>query len=150
MKFCLTPGQWRAHCSRTVAKAHTVPQSSLKEIAEGGHVRWFVPSIKGLKEHGTAFRPVRRGVGVASTFTGFCARHDDQIFSPLEKFPLEGSPEQCFLVGYRALARELHIKSAVVRHFAGLEDLSDGLGSVGSALQSEQKWVRIGLTVWCS
>ncbi len=54
--------------------------------------------------------PVLRGIKRASTFTGFCAKHDNNIFSPLENKAFTGTPEQCFLIGYRAIARELYNK----------------------------------------
>ena len=135
-KVCLAPEKWRQSCSRTVCKAHTVPRSSLNLIAEDGHVLSFKPNLRNLKKHGPAMPPQRQGVGSASTFTGFCAKHDDQIFSPLEKAPFEGTPEQCFLVAYRALARELHVKSAVASFNNSLGDPSDSLGPLPQPAQS--------------
>ena len=64
--------------------------------------------------------PELRGINQASTFTGFCARHDDTIFAPLEKQTFSGTPEQCFLLGYRALAREFHAKRAAAAALPGL------------------------------
>ena len=77
----------------------------------------FVPNAVNLERHGPALRPQRLGVRRASTFTGFCSKHDDAVFAPLEKQPFTGAPEQCFLLAYRALARELHLKQATLRYW---------------------------------
>ncbi|WP_251106539.1 hypothetical protein [Alloacidobacterium dinghuense] len=62
-----------------------------------------------FKTHGVV-KFKRIGINEASTFTGFCAVHDDRTFAPLEKQPLTASPEQCFLMSYRAICRELFQK----------------------------------------
>ena len=117
---CSVPPQWMSACSARIVKAHTVPHSSLKRIADNGHVMSFVPNVTNFKQHGSAVPPQRRGIRMASTFTGFCGKHDDAVFSPLEKVNFSGTREQCFLVAYRALARELYLKSVNARFFSEL------------------------------
>jgi hypothetical protein len=51
------------------------------------------------------------GLNFASTFTGFCSNHDGQLFSPVENKIFVTQQEQCFLLGYRAIARELYTKN---------------------------------------
>ena len=118
-KTCLAPEGWRSDCS-TTARAHTVPRAgSLRHIARNGHVYSFVPSPEKLiKHHGVCFLELR-GINRASTFTGFCSKHDDAIFAAIEKQPFSATPDQCFLLGYRALAREIFTKQAA----ASLVDL---------------------------
>lgn len=70
--------------------------------------------------------PERFGVNEASVFTGFCSVHDDQIFAPLEKTEFSGSAEQCFLLAYRALARELFAKQGAVRNIPLLKEMDRG------------------------
>ena len=112
-KTCLAPEGWRSDCSKTVARAHTVPRAgSLSHIAREGHVYSFVPSLENLKKHHGVCFPELRGIKRASTFTGFCSKHDDAIFAAIEKQPFSAAPEQCFLLGYRALAREIFTKLA--------------------------------------
>jgi len=57
-------------------------------------------------------KPQLVGIGRASTFSGFCSFHDDKIFGPLEKESYSGMLNQCFLLGYRAIAKELYAKEA--------------------------------------
>ena len=114
---CSAPPQWKHNCDARIVKAHTVPQASLSRIAVNGHVLSFLPNAASLEEYGPALPPQRRGIRLASTFTGFCAKHDDSVFAPLEKVPFTGTSEQCFLLAYRALARELYLKKAILRYW---------------------------------
>lgn len=51
------------------------------------------------------------GINIASTFTGFCHKHDREIFRLIDDFDFDyNSPEQCFLYCYRAFARGYHKK----------------------------------------
>ena len=119
-KTCLAPEGWLSDCSKTVARAHTVPRAgSLRHIARDGHVYSFVPSLEKLKKHHGVCFPELRGINRASTFNGFCSKHDDEIFAAIEKQPFSATPEQCFLLGYRELAREIYTKRAA----ASLTDL---------------------------
>ena len=72
-------------------------------------------NLENRTENQGVFDLKRLGIEQASTFAGFCARHDNAIFAPLEKQTFCGTPEQCFLLGYRALAREIYSKRAVVQ-----------------------------------
>ena len=112
-KTCSAPAQWQGECSEKIVRAHTVMRShSLKAIARNGHVYSFVPSMEKIGQGNGAIEPELRGINQASTFSGFCSTHDDKIFAPMEKNAFECSDEQCFLVGYRAIARELYTKAA--------------------------------------
>jgi hypothetical protein len=55
------------------------------------------------------------GVNKASTFTGFCQRHDTELFRPLETEPFTASKEQLFLLAYRALSKEVYAKRFAIR-----------------------------------
>ena len=146
-KECLAPQQLHSACRGKVISAHTVSRSSLEKIAENGHVLSFVPSVSNLLKHGSAIKPQPQGVGRASTFTGFCEKHDNLIFSPLEKSSFIGSPIQCFLLAYRALARELHIKNAAADHNQRLTNLSKDLGPIGKLIQPRQDSFQLGTEI---
>jgi len=114
-KYCLAPEFMKPQCSGTIVKAHTVPKSgSLQKIAHNGHVYSFVPSLENLNKYGGKLQPELIGISKASAFTGFCTVHDNNIFSKIEKEPFLASQEQCFLLAYRALAREIYMKKAQV------------------------------------
>ena len=115
--MCCAPPNARHDCVPKIVRSHTVPRSSLSHIAEKGHVLSCRADVISLKTHGTAPPPKPRGIQNASTFTGFCARHDHDIFRPLETAPFTSTPEQCFLLAYRALARELYLKTNTRVHY---------------------------------
>ena len=128
-EICLAPDSWRNMCSDKISRAHTVPKSgSLKRIAREGCVYSFLPppSLEKRKETQGTLIPKLRGIQQASTFTGFCAQHDNAIFAPLENQTFCGTPEQCFLLGYRALAREIYNKRAAAKSPDILRDMDKG------------------------
>ena len=124
-KTCLAPDAWRQDCDGKISQSHTVPKSgSLRIIARDGLVYSFVPRLEAQRKHQVKVAPQLLGIKRASTFTGFCAKHDNNIFEPLEKKTFTGTQEQCFLLGYRALAREIYTKTAAssselsaIRHY---------------------------------
>jgi len=124
-KTCLVPDGWSKACVGRPIRAHTIPRStSLRRIARDGHVYGFVPTFEKLSQYNGRVPPELIGVNRASTFTGFCATHDAELFRPLEKESFKGSPEQCFLLSYRALAREIYTKIASMS-LSGLRSESD-------------------------
>ena len=48
----------------------------------------------------------KRGTGYASTFKGFCNKHDTEVFTPIEQHLYTMSEEQNFLFAYRAFVYE--------------------------------------------
>ncbi len=112
-EYCSAPDAWHHECDKKIVRAHTVPKSSsLSKIARNGHVLAFVPTLENIAKNHGRLLPVSRGVNQASTFNGFCKKHDNDIFSPIENYDFIGTPEQCFLLAYRANAREIYTKKA--------------------------------------
>lgn len=106
-KMCLAPTQWHKDCSE-IHQAHTIPKSSLKYISFEKHVYSLKTDLFKLKKNQGQV-PERIGINNASIFLGFCSKHDNEIFSPVEKRRhFNGTKEQCFLLGYRALAFMLY------------------------------------------
>lgn len=54
------------------------------------------------------------GINDATTFMGFCATHDAEMFRPIEMRTVELSAETAFLLSFRAIAYELFNKRAAV------------------------------------
>lgn len=124
---CSAPDVWRDECSKKICRAHTVPKSgSLRQIARDGHVYAFVPNLENLVKNNGVVVPELVGLNRASTFTGFCTHHDDAIFSSVEKQSFSCTHEQCFLLGYRALAREVYTKNAAASLIDFLRDTDKG------------------------
>ncbi|TQQ35357.1 cytoplasmic protein [Vibrio cholerae] len=110
-KKCSCPDSFSEKCAGDIIRAHTVPKtSSLKSISDAGHVLGLKISYETIRKN--RGKPVLEKIGInqASTFNGFCKYHDDVIFSPLEKESFVASQKQCFLLAYRAFAREYYAK----------------------------------------
>lgn len=105
-KDCLHPRASTAECTRVIA-AHTIQRAgALANITDStGHCLSFYPP-----EVASRSEPRRTGWREASTFYGFCAKHDGPTFAPLENHPFTGSSEQCFLLAYRAECHEFYQK----------------------------------------
>jgi hypothetical protein len=108
---CLAQGK----CDGVIGKSHTISEAtSLKYIAEDGHVlvrRVYlfgksVQEVLGLK---------KLSVHEALTFSGFCNRHDTDLFKCLDQSPFMVAPEQLFMQAYRCCCREYYFKICQVQ-----------------------------------
>lgn len=129
VKYCLAPDALKGECSGQVVRAHTVPKrGSLRQIARNGHVYSAFPiDVRSLDRNLGTIQPRLLGINRASTFTGFCSVHDKSIFRKVEDEPFAASREQCFLLGYRAFAREIFFKKAAAQVLSGLRDADRGM-----------------------
>jgi hypothetical protein len=102
---CLAPGM---ACRDTAIRSHSVQNSRVLDLlARDGHVKRVGKKIEG--DAGPVIRFEDVGRNQATTFTGFCSKHDSEIFRPIEIDPFRPSdPEHLFLAAYRAVAKELH------------------------------------------
>lgn len=99
------------HRCNQIINAHSIQKGqSLSAIAEDGHIYELSSSVGVLKKNkGTAIYE-KTGINNVSTFRGFCEKHDNELFSPIDNSPLLPTDEQVFLYAYRSLCRELFIK----------------------------------------
>lgn len=110
-KYCLHPDANNNLCEGNIVKAHTIQRNGgLSRIARSGHVYGLNTNAEAVrKNHGLP--PIELvGTVKASTFTGFCKFHDNQIFEPIEKHDFIPCAEHAFLLSYRSLCRELFLK----------------------------------------
>ena len=105
---CFHPNASRQECSPQIISAHTVRRNGdLSVIAKNGHVYGLV-NQKSVQ--GTFHAPSKIGVRQASTFRGFCSKHDNELFSPIEDKPFRATTEQVALLGYRSVCYEMFMK----------------------------------------
>ena len=85
-----------------------------KYVAVDGHVMQY--SVEPLLDPVTGIwvRPRRRGINQATTFFGFCHKHDAELFRPLETTNFTFEPEQIALLGYRAICHDSYQKDAAI------------------------------------
>ena len=101
-------------CSDKIIPAHSIQNNGvLNLISENINGNSSVYSLL-HKEYNTEGQIVglkALGKKTASTFFGFCGYHDKKIFQKIEDRPIDlNNDEQCFLLSYRAFAKEHHTK----------------------------------------
>ena len=103
---CLAPLKNGQECGVQAIRSHLVSRTQLEAIAVDGHVHALTLDVMQQWLHDLP--PVGRvGIGNASTFPGFCPKHDSALFEPLDRLQLELSAKSSFLLAYRALCREV-------------------------------------------
>lgn len=112
-KYCLHPEAGAGTCKGDIVKAHTIQRNGgLSKIAEAGHLMHFHLDFSKPPGDPTLLTTERIGINKASTFTGFCNLHDTKTFEPIERHPFVPNSQSTFLLGYRALSREIFMKRA--------------------------------------
>src|SRR5262249_3147420 len=95
-------------------------------IAENGHVISVKSAFRDLSKNKGDLVPREVGVHGASTFMGFCNRHDTVMFRPIEAETVALTSHTCFLLAFRTLAFELFEKRAALRLTEIQRDLDKG------------------------
>ncbi len=115
-------------CRGEIIKAHSLSRSaSLERIARDNHVYGFLgSSIPDYFRAGGRPSPRLTGIGKASTFTGFCAGHDNELFRPVDAHPITPTPEQLGLLAYRVLCREIFDKLRAERNTPMIREMDRG------------------------
>lgn len=124
--FCAHPDAASGVCG-SIAWAHTIQRArGLQAIAEEQHVIAFNSGYNRLPATGGRFEPARLGINRASTFPGFCAVHDGELFRPVEGGGVLLNRETAFLLGLRAMALERFNKLSMLRSIDLLRDMDKG------------------------
>jgi hypothetical protein len=121
---CLAP---EGDCSRPGISAHTVQNARTLELLQrDGHLKTFKQRLDREGKLSLAIENVGRNY--ATTFEGFCSQHDTSLFLPIDTRPLDiSSPEQLFLLAYRAVAREIHAQMSGALRMQ--QAFQDGVGA---------------------
>lgn len=136
-RMCLHPSA-PAGCSDKIIRAHTIQRAqSLERIAEDGHLLGFSTDPRSWLRNEGPVEIERIGIHQASTFSGFCSHHDNTTFAPVDDEPFTASDEQCFLLGYRALCREVYQKETQLDAMEAMRTLDRGR-SLGEQVALQQ------------
>lgn len=102
-------------CDGKIVKAHTVQENGgLKAIARDAHVYFLSTTRLNPKRKPGELVPIRKGIGRASIFLGFCAKHDQELFLPIEGKDCTIGPVEALLFSYRAICLEARYKQALL------------------------------------
>ena len=110
-RYCIFPDT--SKCKGHIVKAHTIQRNgSLTKIARDGHLYRITFPLSNLNNPEAEMVAELEGIRKISTFTGFCQHHDTEIFKPVENKPFTSTNEQCLLLAFRIIAKELYLKRA--------------------------------------
>ncbi|ALO35410.1 hypothetical protein CMT41_12290 [Colwellia sp. MT41] len=120
-KECMHPEASKQNCSKKIINAHTIQKKGpLKFIVDDtNHVYSF-----GMDQYGRN-EISKLGWQKASTFKGFCGKHDKELFSVIEDVPYNNGQDQNFIAGYRAYALEYFKKISMIKAVPFMRDNID-------------------------
>ncbi|WP_170475167.1 hypothetical protein [Ruegeria arenilitoris] len=100
-------------CKNPPIKSHSLQKSgALKQIAESGHVLSIQPNFTPQKVDWD-FRKI--GHSQASTFPGYCKKHDSELFADVEDSYKTFDDRTVALLTLRSISREYFTKLAQIR-----------------------------------
>jgi hypothetical protein len=110
------------NCSKEIVSAHSIQRNGVLNLLEaevnGNKVVYnFLELIfDGPMGRPVGFEPI--GKAKATTFSGFCGHHDNEVFRVIEdnKFNPE-SDEHLFKLSYRAFAKDFHAKNETLKGY---------------------------------
>ncbi|MCX6832227.1 MAG: SEC-C domain-containing protein [candidate division Zixibacteria bacterium] len=110
--WCMVPPDLLKECQGQIIRAHTIPLSSgLRGISENHHVYRMLRGAEAtIDSREPLLKPKLVGIRKASTFRGFCSKHDDELFAAIEKSEFKLNQNHIFLLVYRSLCMELFTK----------------------------------------
>lgn len=86
----------------------------------------FIPNEGVVGSHQNQYRSLNfRGISEASTFRGFCQKHDKIFKDAIEDVPYSGMKEQQFLFMYRAFAHMIHHKISTNKGVSTICDINN-------------------------
>lgn len=97
-------------------QSHTIQKrGGLHAVSENGHVYSVKRGFADIRKDLGTVDLKTLGVRAASTFPGFCNRHDTELFRPVEIADAAMSDWNAFLLSFRAIAYELAAKITEIK-----------------------------------
>lgn len=125
--ICLHVDEKLNSCTNHPIRSHTVQkQGGLAAISDNGHVISLKSAFERILKNDGTIIPQRIGIGQASTFMGFCAIHDNNIFLPIEQNSFELDNQTAFLLAYRAISYEFLCKRQALDGIQNMRQLDKG------------------------
>jgi hypothetical protein len=125
-KKCFHPMAEKNTCQGKIIQSHTISKSSsLKKLSKNSKVLHFKTSNSFFENEGD-LSVEEIGVNKASTFPGFCEKHDKEMFSPIEDKNFDSNEYHSFLLGFRALTKEIYTKESAIDMIPKMRSLDKG------------------------
>ena len=121
-KVCMAP---HVDHEGAVVSAHTLSvEAMLRHIAVDGHV-YVAAQARQIAKDTFPIEMQRRGLRDVTVFNGFCQKHDRELFACLETERFRFRRQQCFMLAYRAVARECYLKRKQYESFPTPEEFGN-------------------------
>ena len=119
---CMHPYASQTECNSKVIDAHSIQRKGAlsKLVNRSNHVC----HLELLPENYDSV-VVEIGWRKASTFPGYCSKHDTSLFYKLETSQFSGTHEQCVIQSFRNVCNELYKKRALIESFEKQRMLKD-------------------------
>lgn len=105
---------WREECRRPIS-SHSLSACWLRKLATAdGHVVVFSINARDAGRQAVGMQAERRGVRLVSTFPGFCEKHDNSLFAPLDTLDFDATPSNCLTLAYRPTCQNACSKFQIV------------------------------------
>jgi len=115
-----------SECTNAIA-AHSIQKGAvLSLVARKGKIYGPSKNIGDTKRNKGRMTLTEQGVNKVSTFRGFCGKHDNELFEPIDNSLLAPTPEQIALYAYRALCREVFVKENAAALFCDSSAIQPG------------------------
>ena len=149
--YCSYPKSSSDECDQSITNAHTVQRrGGLSAIAEDGHVLAVQPTMKRMVANEGMPSPRRIGIGLASTFPGFCNKHDRIAFQLIEGKCVDLNAGSALRFSYRAIAFERFRKAAALEFVDPMRQMDRGQplwrqGAIQDHLRCYEGGLRLGM-----
>jgi hypothetical protein len=145
--YCSHPSAGADTCTGAPIAAHTVQKKGgIEFIQEDKHVLTTKVGFKEIEKSKGKPDLMRIGVNRASTFPGFCSKHDTELFQEIETKDVVVDKKGAFLLAFRAVAYESFAKSAALKAQSAMLQADTGLPLPKQIiLQNELAAYKVGL-----
>ena len=132
-------------CNKII-HAHSIQNNQmLSSIARDGHVYTLAKDFSEIIKNQGRVNYTLKGVNQTSTFLGFCAEHDNQLFQPIDHQPLLPNAQQAMLYAYRSLCREIFVKENAVEVYKDSLDQQELTAPLHDLLKNAKRGTENGL-----
>lgn len=112
-------------CDGKSIRSHSISKSALRLLSKNGHVGNIQVNLNMFSDDPEPGYE-RTGIRSASTFPGFCSKHDNEIFKDLDEFSGPISQRIAELSFYRVLVQEVSKKSSGLALFESYRTQGEG------------------------
>ncbi|WP_419777733.1 hypothetical protein [Malaciobacter marinus] len=133
-------------CQGKIVKAHSLQRSKiLNKISDNGIIK-TLEIILLNKVPEVIFDDV--GIKKFSTFSGFCQKHDKDIFQPIEDYNFNNTLSHKYIYAYRSASKEYHTKKESIHISDNLiSELKLNKENQDVIFQQEYKMMQDGMSV---